>query len=130
CPSRPLFYHGEHRTAGNSARESLDHRPGQQRHHDLVVARDLVADTAAATRRTLHDIHAGAVVLHHVEVCRDELAWHTFIYVAAHGQRLEEDFGHDDSRAEVQHDAVFDGGQVCGEAAEVAYAGGADRGAV
>jgi hypothetical protein len=51
----------------------------------------------------------------HVEVRGDECTRRAVVHVAAHGQRLQEDFRHDDGRADVQHDAALQPRQVAGE---------------
>src|SRR5690606_12971084 len=86
---------------GQSVDQLLHHRPGKERHHDLVVPRDLVSDAATAARRPLDHVHARTVVPDHVEVGCDEPAWCTVVHVAAHRERLEEHLRHDDGRAEV-----------------------------
>src|SRR5688500_1220802 len=70
--------------------EALGDRPGEQRDHDLVVARDVVAAATAGAGRTLHDVHARPVMANHVEVGGDEGVRRTGVQVPAHGQCLEE----------------------------------------
>src|SRR5690606_30208813 len=54
--------------------QRFHHGPREQRDHQLVMAGDLVATTAARARGPLDHVHAWAVVPHHVEVGGDELA--------------------------------------------------------
>src|SRR5919109_713830 len=51
-------------------------------------------------------------------------------YITADGQRIKEDFGHDDGRANVEHDAALQTREVRGEDPEIGHAGGADGGPI
>src|SRR2546426_5585547 len=110
-------------TARDAARltaiQALQHCPAQERDENLVVPGELDA-AAAALGRSLHDVHARAVVTLHVAVAGGERGRLPGVEVARHRERLQEHLRHDDGAAEVQHyAAVVERRQDSGEAPEV-----------
>jgi hypothetical protein len=95
-----------------------------------MMARDLVACTAARPGRPFDNVHARAVVADHVEIGRYKRARPAVVDVPAHRERLQEYLGHEDSGSEVEYDTAFDVLEVSGEAAEIGHAGGADGGSI
>src|SRR5207302_6267953 len=90
--------------ASATAGERLLRGGPQERNHDLVMARQLDA-AAAGGGRARDDVHARAVLAVEVHVDGGEVA-HRVAEVAGQVERLHEDLGEDDGRAEVQVDAA------------------------
>src|SRR5439155_1459800 len=110
--------------------ERAQHRPGEQRDQDLVVAGELNPATAGE-RRALDDVYPRPVVALHVAVADRETGRLAAAQVARHGEGLEEHLGHHQRAAEIEDDAaVVEGRERRGESLEVTVARGAERGAV
>src|SRR6266446_8489144 len=82
-------------------------------------------------RRPFHDIHARAIMTLHVAIACSKVLRPPAVEVARNRERLEENLGHHDGAAEIQHHTtIVETRQDGGEPFEIAVAGSADGSAV
>ena len=116
------------RRGRGSSGEFLGDGGEEQGNHDFVMA-DEVEALAAELGRAALDVLGRAVVARHVEGRGGE-ALDLVAEIARDGQRLEENLGHDDGAADVQHDAALELRADGGECLEIAIGRFAEHRAV